>query len=175
MNKYLERPPITIAEIKNDYMLIEEVTNPNVEMQLAAINVSRGFAIHYIESPCHEAQMAAVKYNGKLIRHLVNPSYDIQEAAVLECRYAIGYIPNPSKELQLLAIRQLIETHYAFKDNYQKFTDILNFAEQLPKEKQEAFAVIKEVIQFIADKKELNGLLHCFKLLLPTQVWEGTK
>ena len=94
-----------IAYVKEYWSYIRNITNPILEVQLAAVQQT-GDAIYYITNPCLEVQLAAVQQNGGAICHITNPTIPVQLAAVQQAGGTICYITNPTPLIQTAACFQ---------------------------------------------------------------------
>lgn len=97
------------------------------DIQMVAINRSKGTAIRYIDNPSVNVQKEAIRIGGEIIMFLIknpseeikmfaidmypysleyikDPSYEMQKRAIMKCGRVIKFVPNPSEELQLIAI-----------------------------------------------------------------------
>ena len=71
-----------------------------------AITYSANIYMHLdIKNPSEMVQLAAVNYDGELIKWIENPSEQVQLAAVKESRWVIEIIKNPTDRVKELANR----------------------------------------------------------------------
>ena len=94
-----------IAYVKKYWSNIRNITNPILEVQLAAVQQD-GWAIQYITNPSIPVQLAAVQQNGRAIQYITNPTIPVQLAAVQENGLAIQFITNPTIPIQLAAVQE---------------------------------------------------------------------
>ena len=75
--------------------LIQLAKNSAEQAQLAAVR-KNGRAIKYIENPSESVQLAAVRQDGRAIKYIENPSESVQYAAHLRYKHAMRHIKNPA-------------------------------------------------------------------------------
>jgi len=130
-------------------MLVKKGSNASLAEQLAAVKFN-GYLIRNIKNPSREVQLAAVKEDGSAIKYIKNPSKEVQLAAVKEDGSAIKYIKNPSKEAQIAYVKQGVDRIKNIKNPSKEV--------QLAAVKQDAKAIkyIKNPsmeVQFFVNKK----------------------
>lgn len=104
LNKMQANDKKTLIEIvKQCPLSIQCIDNPDVDVQMAAVNSYCG-AIEYIDNPDLNVQISAVEKDGLLIAHIENPNVDVQMTAVKKNNNAIKYIKNPDAVVQMMVI-----------------------------------------------------------------------
>lgn len=66
--------------------------------------------IRWLNEPCEEFQIAAVKMNGMVLNYIPNATEYTKRIAIEDSPMAIHWIDNPSEELQMLAVTANPET-----------------------------------------------------------------
>lgn len=104
-NQGVNWPDLDVIEKNLSKLLNESNISDNRSEQIKLVQKS-SWAIENIPNPSIEVQLAAVNSFGTALKHIKNPSPEVQMAAVKRDGWAIQYIKNPSLELQIAAIKQ---------------------------------------------------------------------
>ena len=85
-----------------------QIKNPSEETQLAAVRFD-GNLIRLIKNPSEKVQLSAVQQDGTSIKYIIEkgitPSEQVQLAAVQQDILAFEYIKNPSEQVQMSVIK----------------------------------------------------------------------